>query len=74
MALIPNIDTDQYFWYTTHQQDIDLIEDDGEFLSAFEFKWNSKSKAKFPQTFTEAYKIKTTSVISLNNIEDFLLL
>jgi predicted AAA+ superfamily ATPase len=69
-----NIDTDQYFWRTTQQQEIDLIEDDGEFLSAFEFKWNSKSKSRFPQTFTEAYKIKTTAGISPDNIEDFLLL
>lgn len=69
-----NLDVDQYFWRTTQQQEIDLIEDDGENLSAYEFKWNIKAKAKFPQTFTENYSVSKTAVISPENVEDFLLL
>lgn len=69
-----NVDTDQYFWRTTQQQEIDLIEDDGHSLSAYEFKWNTKGKAKFPSTFTENYKISKTQVITPENVEDFLLI
>ncbi|WP_256010785.1 DUF4143 domain-containing protein [Desertivirga xinjiangensis] len=69
-----SIDIDQYFWRTTQQQEIDLIEDDGESLSAYEFKWHKKGNVKFPQTFTENYKVSKTSVITPDNIEDFLLL
>lgn len=69
-----NVDVDQYFWRTTQQQEIDLIEDDGEAFSAYEFKWGSKSRSKFPQTFTENYNISKTLVITPDNVEDFLLI
>lgn len=68
-----NLDTMQYFWRTTQQQEIDLIEDDGEQLSAYEFKWSSKGKARFPQTFTDNYAGSKTLVVSPDNIEEFLL-
>ena len=68
-----NMDVKQYFWRTTQQQEIDLIEDDGDKLSAFEFKWNKTGKVRFPQTFTDNYPNSTTQIISPDNIEDFLL-
>jgi predicted AAA+ superfamily ATPase len=68
-----NLDTDQYFWRTTQQQEIDLIEDDGEQLTAFEFKWGKKEKVRFPQTFTDSYKGAKTFVISPENVEEFLI-
>ncbi|WP_256005856.1 ATP-binding protein [Pedobacter deserti] len=69
-----SIDVDQYFWRTTQQQEIDLIEEDSEGLYAYEFKWNKKVKAKFPQTFTENYKVLKTLVITPENLEEFLLI
>ena len=66
-------DVDQYFWRTTQQQEIDLIEDDGEQLSAFEFKWNSRGKVRFPQTFIDSYAGSATFIISPDNVEEFLL-
>ena len=69
-----NVDVDQYFWRTTQQQEIDLIEDDGEALSAYEFKWGTKSRVKFPQTFMENYKISKTLIITPENVQDFLLI
>jgi hypothetical protein len=69
-----NVDVDQYFWRTTQQQEIDLIEDDGETLSAYEFKWGTQSRSKFPQTFMENYKISRTLVITPENLEDFLVI
>lgn len=69
-----NIDVDQYFWRTTQQQEIDLIEDDGSALSAYEFKWGTQSRSKFPQTFMENYDISKTLVITPENVEDFLVI
>ena len=69
-----NIDAGQYFWRTTQQQEIDLIEEhEGGHLKAFEFKWGKNEKARFSQTFTENYPGSETFVISPNNMEEFLL-
>jgi predicted AAA+ superfamily ATPase len=68
-----HIGADAYFWRTTQQQEIDLIEDDGETLSAYEFKWGTKSKARFPQTFTAHYQVAKTLVVTPGNLEAFLL-
>lgn len=68
-----NQEVDQYFWRTTQQQEIDLIEDNGESLDAFEFKWNKSAKVRFPQTFIDQYAATRTFIISPENVEDFLL-
>ncbi len=68
-----NQDTTLYFWRTIQQQEVDLIEDDGENLSAYEFKWNSKAKVRFPQTFINNYPAAKTFVVTPANIEEFLL-
>ena len=45
----------RYFWRTTLQQEIDLVEEsDGE-MTAFEMKWNPAKKVLFSKSFTEAY-------------------
>lgn len=69
-----NIAIDQYFWRTTQQQEIDLIEDDGEEFQAYEFKWNANAKGKFPETFTGNYNVSKTSVISQDNLDSFLMI
>lgn len=66
-------ETTQYFWRTTQQQEIDLIEESDNKLTAYEFKWNKNKKVRFPQTFTENYPGSETFVISPDNIEGFLL-
>lgn len=69
-----NIEAKQYFWRTTQQQEIDLIEEhEGGHLRAFEFKWGKNERPRFPQTFTESYPGSDTAVISPENIEKFLL-
>lgn len=62
-----------YFWRTTTQQEIDLIEEsDGEFR-IFEMKWNpTKSKTKFPATFMEAYQPVSAEVVTPENYMEFL--
>ncbi|WP_199539404.1 ATP-binding protein [Dyadobacter luteus] len=66
------LDANFYFWRTTQQQEIDLIEEHGDELLAFEFKWSSKERPRFPQTFTDNYDSKTY-IISPDNMEEFLL-
>ena len=65
-------DAKMYFWRTTQQQEIDLIEERPDGYAAFEFKWG-KTKARFPQTFTENYPGSKTMVVSPDNLEEFLL-
>lgn len=62
----------RYFWRTTQQQEIDYIEEQQEQLSAWEFKWNPKAKARFPATFTRAYPESSTAVITPDGFDEFL--
>lgn len=68
-----NQDVDQYFWRTVQQQEIDLIEDSGEHLAAFEFKWNKNAKVRLPQTFIDNYPGSSAFIVSPENVEEFLL-
>ena len=67
-----NIDATQYFWRTTQQQEIDLIEETNKKMLAFECKWNEKAKVRFPQTFTSNYSKVEMYVITPGNAEEFL--
>jgi predicted AAA+ superfamily ATPase len=67
------LDHMQYFWRTTQQQEIDLIEEDSDGLTAYEFKWNNDAKSKFATTFMENYKVTGTSIINPGNMERFLM-
>ena len=65
------VDARRYFWRTTQQQEIDYVEEHDGRLSAFEFKWNDRSRVRFPSTFTDSYKVERTIAVKPNNIEDF---
>ncbi len=69
-----DIDVKQYFWRTTQQQEIDLIEELSDQWAAFEFKRNAKAKVRFPQTFSDNYSNSKMLVVSPANVEDFLLI
>lgn len=66
------IDTTMYFWRTTQQQEIDLIEEAESMLSAYEIKWQ-KRKVRFSRTFLNAYPDCKMHIIMKGNVEDFLL-
>jgi predicted AAA+ superfamily ATPase len=56
-----------YFWRNKHQAEIDFVEEiDGQ-VSAYELKWNSQARVKFPSAFLEAYQPKETQVIHPEN-------
>ena len=65
--------TKSYFWRTTQQQEIDYVEEKNQSLSAYEFKWNPKAKARIPKTFLRKYEADT-AIISRNNFRDFVLM
>jgi predicted AAA+ superfamily ATPase len=61
-----------YFWRTYDQQEIDLIEELGTNLAAFEFKWN-KRKVKTPTAWKNNYSEATFEVINNENYINFVL-
>ncbi len=69
-----DIQANKYFWRTTQQQEIDYIEEVGQKLYAYEFKWNrKKGRVRFPKTFLRNYPdVQTTTVITPENHETFL--
>jgi hypothetical protein len=48
-----------------------LAGDDPETLAAFEFKWWTTKRVKFPASFLEAYPGSITTVIDKENFEGF---
>jgi predicted AAA+ superfamily ATPase len=61
-----------YFWRTYDQQEIDLIEESGIDLSAFEFKWKI-NKVKIPAAWKNNYPSTTFEVIHNENYLNFVL-
>lgn len=66
------IDVNAYFWRTTQQQEIDLVEESGDAMQAFEIKWNAFTKATFPLTFRANYPHAITHVVSPGNLEELI--
>jgi predicted AAA+ superfamily ATPase len=62
-----------WFWRTTSQQEIDYIEEGDACVEAWEFKWNPRSICRAPKSFAAHYPQSAFSVVSPENIEDFLL-
>ena len=60
-----------YFWRTYDRQEIDLVEESGTELSAFEFKWGGKFK-KIPVAFAGAYPHASYKVINQDNYLSFI--
>jgi predicted AAA+ superfamily ATPase len=58
-----------YFWRTAQQQEIDWIEEINGKITAYEFKWKSKKKVKFPQKFLNAYQAEVKVVDTENYFE-----
>lgn len=67
------ITTNNYFWRTYDQQELDWLEERGNELAGFEFKWNENKKSKIPTAFGKAYPEATFEVINKQNYLDFIL-
>jgi uncharacterized protein len=70
-----NTDTNasSFFWRTLAQQEIDYIEEANGEITAWECKWNSKTKGNISRAFTGAYEKATTHIVHPENAENFLL-
>ena len=64
--------TNNYFWRTYAQQEIDWVEERAGALAAFEFKWNPKAKARVPAAWKNAYPNATFTVVTPENFTDFI--
>ncbi len=64
------IDAEQYFWRTTQQQEIDLVEDINGRITAYEFKLNPLAKSRIPRTFSENYPDSHARIIHPGNMEE----
>jgi hypothetical protein len=64
--------SNDYFWRTYDRQEIDLVEERGGRLYAYEFKWKLQ-KVKAPKAWADAYPDSEFQVISKENFLDFLL-
>lgn len=62
-----------WFWRTTLQKEIDLIEEKDGIITAFEAKWNPSNVAAPPASFTESYPDATFNIVTPNNVIDFLM-
>ncbi|MBI5755151.1 ATP-binding protein [Candidatus Peregrinibacteria bacterium] len=62
-----------YFWRTYASKEIDYIEEVGGRLTAFEFKWNTTKKIRYPSDFASAYHGTAFTVIHPENVADFVM-
>jgi predicted AAA+ superfamily ATPase len=65
--------TNYWYWRTKDQKEIDFVEESNGIITAYEFKWNPKSKVKIPKLFLEAYAGSEYKMIHPDNFEDLLL-
>lgn len=60
-----------YFWRTYDQKEIDLIEERGGKLQAFEFKWQT-TKAQLPKEFLQTYTNSDFRLVTVQNWPDII--
>ncbi len=63
--------TQMFFWRTTQQQEIDLVEVQANKISGYEFKWKPKN-IHIPRTFSKTYNANV-KIITTKNFRDFVI-
>ena len=66
------ISSNNYFWRTYEQQEIDWVEERDGSLFGYEFKWK-ESKVKIPSQWKNSYPDAQFEVINIENFENWLL-
>lgn len=64
-------DRKSYFWRNYNKSEVDYVETEGNQLSAFEMKWNTRKKHSVTRAFTNAYPEATTAVVTPLSFDDF---
>ncbi|MBL4653605.1 MAG: ATP-binding protein [Flavobacteriales bacterium] len=67
------IASNQFFWRTHTQQEIDYIEERNGTFYAYEFKWGTRRQNKFPKSFLAAYPNNETMFVTKENYTEFVL-
>lgn len=67
-----NKTVEYYFWRTYDQQEIDLIEVEGQLITAVDFKWGNQKK-KIPGYFSKNYPDAKFMIVNKSNYLDFIL-
>lgn len=62
-----------FFWRNVYQNEVDYVETFDNEVLAYEFKWNEKAKAKLPSSFANLYPHAQFTVVTPQNMEEFLL-
>lgn len=65
------ISSNNYFWRTYEQQEIDWVEERNGQLFGYEFKWK-ETKVKIPTQWKSAYPEASFEVININNFEKWI--
>lgn len=65
--------SNNYFWRTYTQNEIDWVEERDGNLFAYEIKWTTNKKAKIPKEWKEAYPESHFAVITPENYLDFII-
>ena len=65
------ISSNNYFWRTYEQQEIDWVEERDGSLFGYEFKWK-ESKVKTPTQWKNAYPDSSFEVINMNNYDNWI--
>lgn len=64
-------DRKSYFWRNYNQSEVDYVETEGNQLSAFEMKWNTRKKHSVTRAFTNAYPEASTDVVTPLSFAEF---
>jgi predicted AAA+ superfamily ATPase len=67
-----NIYCNNYFWRTYDQQELDWVEEEGDVLRGYEFKFQSGKTVKAPAAWTKAYPESNFQVIHSENYLDWI--
>jgi predicted AAA+ superfamily ATPase len=65
--------SNQFFWRTYDQQEIDLVEEQNGQLSGFEFKWSTAATPAPPRDWLSSYPNASFRVITPQNYQEWLL-
>ena len=66
------INCNNYFWRTYDQQEIDWVEEEGDQLRGFEFKYQLNKSIKPPAAWSKAYPEASFEVIHQDNYLDWI--
>lgn len=56
-----------YFWRSYSQKEVDLVEEYGGVMNAYEFKWGNNKQSRLPKEFASLYPDNTFTEVNRDN-------